>query len=86
MLCVRVCHRVDSGSPAEASGLKIGDQILAVNGHSFTSILHQEAVALLRAFTTLVITIRVSCTVCVCLMQSMSLYILVPGKAASSGE
>ena len=57
---VSCLHRVDTGSPAEGSGLKSGDQILGVNGHSFVSILHQEAVAILRAYTTLVLTVRVS--------------------------
>ena len=59
----RVC-RVEAGSPAEGSGLKSGDQILGVNGHSFVSILHQEAVSVLRAYTTLVLTVRVSLSPC----------------------
>jgi hypothetical protein len=56
--------QVEAGSPAEGSGLKSGDQILGVNGHSFVSILHQEAVSVLRAYTTLVLTVRVSLSPC----------------------
>lgn len=52
--------RVDKGSPAEQSGLKPGDQIVGVNGHSFLSIFHHEAVKVLKTYTTLVMTIRVS--------------------------
>ena len=51
---------MDCDSPAEQFGLKAGDQILDVNGHNFLSILHQEAVTILRTYTTLIMTIRVS--------------------------
>ena len=91
-VCVCVCHRVDGGSPAEVSGLKSGDQILAVNGHSFVSILHQEAVAVLRAYTTLVITVRVSTPLCMCVYVYEGMYVHynifspVSGKTASSSE
>ena len=66
--------RIDADSPAEQSGLKAGDQIVAVNGHSFASILHHEAVAILRAYTTLVITVRVSVCVCVVVEGSHLLF------------
>ena len=52
-------YSVDKGSLAEEHGLKVGDQILDVNGHSFLSILHQEAVAIFRCYPTLIMTIKV---------------------------
>ncbi|XP_056602282.1 whirlin [Triplophysa dalaica] len=39
---------VDRGSAAEYSGLKVGDQILDVNGRSFRTIPHDEAVQILK--------------------------------------
>ncbi|XP_048859520.1 whirlin isoform X1 [Brienomyrus brachyistius] len=39
---------VDRGSAAELGGLKVGDQILEVNGRSFLSIPHDEAVQVLK--------------------------------------
>ena len=51
--------RVDSGSLSEEAGLKVGDQILDINGHSFLSILHFEAVHILRSYKTLIMTIKV---------------------------
>ncbi|TRY94032.1 hypothetical protein DNTS_011948 [Danionella cerebrum] len=39
---------VDQGSAGEYSGLKVGDQILEVNGCSFRSICHDEAVQILK--------------------------------------
>ncbi|XP_012496657.1 PREDICTED: whirlin isoform X1 [Propithecus coquereli] len=49
---------VDAGSEAESSGLKVGDQILEVNGHSFLNILHDEAVQLLKSFRHLILTVK----------------------------
>ncbi|KAM5258696.1 whirlin isoform 9-T9 [Hipposideros larvatus] len=49
---------VDSGSEAESSGLKVGDQILEVNGRSFLSILHDEAVKLLKSSQHLILTVK----------------------------
>lgn len=50
---------VDIGSPAQEAGLHIGDQVMDVNGHSFVSIVHQEAVHILRSYQTLILTIKV---------------------------
>ena len=50
---------VTKGSIADSCGLKVGDQILEVNGHSFRSILHAEAVSILKAYPTLMITVKV---------------------------
>lgn len=61
MYCAYLSLSVDEGSPAEQSGLKVGDQILGVNGHSFATMLHREAVAVLKAYNTLVLTVRVRC-------------------------
>ncbi|XP_003478894.1 whirlin isoform X3 [Cavia porcellus] len=49
---------VDTGSEAESSGLKIGDQILEVNGRSFLNILHDEAVKLLKSSRHLILTVK----------------------------
>ncbi|XP_036069657.1 whirlin-like [Oryzias melastigma] len=40
---------VDPGSAADAGALKVGDQILEVNDRSFLSILHDEAVNILKS-------------------------------------
>jgi len=55
-----VWFSVDDGSRAAVSGLKIGDQIVDVNGHSFVDILHAEAVAILKSYQSLILTIKVS--------------------------
>uniref|UniRef100_A0A3Q3J7T1 PDZ domain-containing protein n=1 Tax=Monopterus albus TaxID=43700 RepID=A0A3Q3J7T1_MONAL len=39
---------VDPGSAADAGGLKVGDQILEVDGQSFVIISHDEAVHILK--------------------------------------
>ncbi|XP_041430778.1 whirlin isoform X2 [Xenopus laevis] len=49
---------VDKGSEAESTGLKVGDQILDINGRSFLSIPHDEAVQILRSSRHLMMTVR----------------------------
>ncbi|XP_053329812.1 whirlin [Spea bombifrons] len=49
---------VDQGSEAESAGLKVGDQILDVNGLSFLSIPHDEAVQILRSARHLMMTVK----------------------------
>ncbi|KAM8933699.1 whirlin [Pelodytes ibericus] len=49
---------VDQGSEAESAGLKVGDQILDVNGLSFLSIPHDNAVRILRSSRHLMMTVR----------------------------
>lgn len=53
-------YRVEPGSLSEEAGLRVGDQVLDINGHSFLSILHFEAVHILRSYTTLIMTIKVT--------------------------
>ena len=52
-------YRVDTGGLAEHKGLKVGDQIVAVNATSFENITHANAVEILRSNATLVITVKV---------------------------
>ncbi|XP_041429111.1 whirlin-like isoform X2 [Xenopus laevis] len=49
---------VDKGSEAESAGLKVGDQILDINGRNFLSIPHDEAVRILRSSHHLMMTVR----------------------------
>ncbi|XP_078496481.1 whirlin [Lissotriton helveticus] len=49
---------VDRGSEAESAGLKVGDQILEVNGHSFIVIPHDEAVKILKSSRHLMMTVK----------------------------
>ncbi|XP_036385322.1 whirlin [Megalops cyprinoides] len=49
---------VDRGSAAECGGLKIGDQILEVNGRSFLGIPHDEAVRVLKSSRHLMMTVK----------------------------
>ncbi|XP_027881890.1 whirlin isoform X2 [Xiphophorus couchianus] len=49
---------VDKGSAAECGGLKVGDQILEVNGHNFLSIPHDEAVRVLKSSRHLMMTVK----------------------------
>ncbi|XP_078407411.1 whirlin [Cetorhinus maximus] len=49
---------VDQGSAAEITGLKVGDQIIEVNGRSFLNIPHDEAVKILKSSRHLMMTIK----------------------------
>ncbi|KAJ1145777.1 hypothetical protein NDU88_012061 [Pleurodeles waltl] len=49
---------VDRGSEAESAGLKVGDQILEVNGQSFLIIPHDEAVKILKSSRHLMMTVK----------------------------
>uniref|UniRef100_A0A8C2K6W2 alpha-1,2-Mannosidase n=1 Tax=Cyprinus carpio TaxID=7962 RepID=A0A8C2K6W2_CYPCA len=49
---------VDRGSAAECGGLKVGDQILEVNGRSLLSIPHDEAVRVLKSSHHLMMTVK----------------------------
>ncbi|KAF4074286.1 hypothetical protein AMELA_G00237810 [Ameiurus melas] len=49
---------VDHGSAAECGGLKVGDQIVEVNGHSFRSIAHDEAVQILKSSHHMLMTVK----------------------------
>ncbi|XP_055035969.2 whirlin [Misgurnus anguillicaudatus] len=49
---------VDRGSAAECGGLKVGDQILEVNGRSFLGIPHDEAVRVLKSSHHLMMTVK----------------------------
>ncbi|XP_071446250.1 whirlin [Hetaerina americana] len=49
---------VDEGSAAERAGLKVGDQILEVNGVSFLSLSHDEAVHRLKHPRRMTLTVR----------------------------
>ncbi|XP_078282265.1 whirlin-like [Rhinoraja longicauda] len=49
---------VDQGSVAEATGLKVGDQIIEVNGRSFLNIPHDEAVKMLMSSRHLILTVK----------------------------
>ncbi len=50
---------MDAGGLAEQKGLKVGDQIVAVNGTSFENITHSNAVDILRSNATLIVTVKV---------------------------
>ncbi|XP_037340789.2 whirlin isoform X2 [Pungitius pungitius] len=49
---------VDQGSAAECGGLKVGDQILEVNGRSFLSVPHDDAVRVLKSSQHLMMTVK----------------------------
>ncbi|XP_005942991.1 whirlin isoform X2 [Haplochromis burtoni] len=49
---------VDPGSAADIGGLKVGDQILEVNGQSFVTISHDEAVHILKTGYNLLMNVR----------------------------
>ncbi|XP_051907046.1 whirlin isoform X2 [Hippocampus zosterae] len=49
---------VDRGSAAECGGLKVGDQILEVNGRSFLNVPHDEAVRVLKSSRHLMMTVK----------------------------
>ncbi|XP_028391019.1 PDZ domain-containing protein 7-like [Dendronephthya gigantea] len=50
--------KVDRGSVAEHAGLQVGDLILNVNGTSFESIAHQDAVNLLKSQQHIIMTVK----------------------------
>lgn len=50
---------MDPESLAEAYGLKVGDQIVQVNGTSFESVTHANAVEMMRTQKQLMLTVRV---------------------------
>lgn len=52
-------YSVDNDSCAAKCGLRVGDQIIEVNGHSFLDVLHDEAVAILKSYQNLILTIKV---------------------------
>ena len=73
---------VERGSVADTCGLKVGDQILEVNGHDFHSILHAEAASILKAYPTLMITVKVcdvtmvtTLVLCICTVHLLCLFI-----------
>ncbi|CAL8317833.1 unnamed protein product [Lota lota] len=49
---------VDQGSAAECGGLKVGDQILEVNGRSFLGVAHDDAVRTLKSSRHLMMTVK----------------------------
>ncbi|KAJ8339443.1 hypothetical protein SKAU_G00362290 [Synaphobranchus kaupii] len=49
---------VDRGSAAECGGLKVGDQILEVNGRSFLGVPHDDAVRVLKSSRHLMMTVK----------------------------
>ncbi|KAK3087687.1 hypothetical protein FSP39_009179 [Pinctada imbricata] len=49
---------VDQGSVAEQAGVKVGDQILSVNGQSFLDITHGEAVHILTTSRVMIMTAK----------------------------
>ena len=53
------CFRVDRESVAEQAGLQVGDLILNVNGTSFESIPHQEAVDFVKSQQHIIMTVKV---------------------------
>jgi C-terminal processing protease CtpA/Prc len=53
------CFRVDRESVAEQAGLQVGDLILDVNGTSFESIPHQEAVDFVKSQQHIIMTVKV---------------------------
>ena len=62
LIALLYCHviSVDNKSRAAKCGLKVGDQIIEVNGYSFVDVLHDEAVAILKSYQNLILTIKVS--------------------------
>ncbi|XP_068576932.1 whirlin isoform X2 [Cebidichthys violaceus] len=49
---------VDPGSAADAGALQVGDQIMEINGHSFLTISHDEAVQILKTGRRLLMKVR----------------------------
>ncbi|XP_072044184.1 uncharacterized protein [Amphiura filiformis] len=50
--------RVDKGGLAEAKGIRVGDQIVNVNGENFEQITHTQAVEIIKNLRHLIMTIR----------------------------
>ena len=69
-------HRVDRESVAEQAGLQVGDLILDVNGTSFESIPHQEAVDFVKSQQHIIMTVKVSLT-SLCLSMYMLIWYIV---------
>lgn len=57
--CLFHANSVDNDSCAAKCGLKVGDQIVEVNGHSFVDVLHDEAIAILKSYQNIILTIKV---------------------------
>ena len=51
---------VDPGSPAEAAGFKVGDQIMDVNGKNFENLKHVEAVEFIKSQKHIMVTLKVT--------------------------
>ena len=51
-------NRVDRGGLAEAKGIRVGDQIVNVNGENFEQITHVQAVEIIKNLRHLIMTIR----------------------------
>lgn len=54
-------YRLDPGGLAEQAGIKMGDQILSVNGVSFEDVTHSKAVEVLKSQSHIILNIKV-CT------------------------
>ena len=52
-------QRVDRGGAAEKNGVRVGDQIIDVNGIPFENITHAHAVEVLKGKKHLILTLRV---------------------------
>uniref|UniRef100_A0A4W3HEE5 PDZ domain-containing protein n=1 Tax=Callorhinchus milii TaxID=7868 RepID=A0A4W3HEE5_CALMI len=50
-----IIRQLDAGSPAEASGMRDGDRLLAVNGKNLEGVEHETAVTMIRAINGILI-------------------------------